>query len=168
MKARINLIVARARNGVIGRGNEIPWKIPGEQALFKRVTMGHPVIMGRKTWESIVKIAGRALPGRRNIVVTRNASYVAPGAEVAASLDAALALCADAAEVFVIGGAELYAQALPAAQRAYVTEIDADFEGDTFFPALDPRAWREIAREHRPVTPERACGFDFVTYERAG
>ncbi len=107
---RVSIIVARARNGVIGKDNAMPWKIPGEQAYFKRITMGHPIVMGRRTWESI----GRPLPGRRNIVVTRNAAYTAPGAEVAGSLGAALALCAGAAEVFVIGGAELYRLALPA------------------------------------------------------
>lgn len=157
-RPRISLIVARARNGVIGRDGGLPWKIPGELAHFKRTTMGHPIVMGRKTWESL----GRPLPGRRNIVVTRNARYVAPGAEVVTSLPAALALCAGADEVFVIGGAELYAQALPLARRAIVTEIDADYDGDAHFPALDPAQWRETARSPGSGAPAHA----FVTYER--
>jgi dihydrofolate reductase len=155
----ISLIVARARNGVIGRDGALPWKIPGELAHFKRVTLGHPIVMGRKTWESL----GRPLPGRRNIVVTRNAGYAAPGAEVVTSLAAALALCQGVAEVFVIGGAELYAQALPLATRAVVTEIDADFDGDARFPALDPRHWHETARTPGATEPPHA----FVTYERS-
>lgn len=157
-RPRIALIVARARNGVIGRDGRLPWRIAGELAHFKRTTIGHPILMGRKTWESI----GRPLPGRRNIVVTRNAGYVAQGAEVATSLAQALALCAEADQVFVIGGAELYAQALPLAARAIVTEIDADFDGDTRFPALDPAQWQEVAREPGAGTPPHA----FVTYER--
>jgi dihydrofolate reductase len=159
---RISLIVARARNGVIGRDGELPWKIPGELAHFKRATMGHPIVMGRKTWESIAGKSGRPLPGRRNIVVTRNAQYVAPGAEVAASLDAALALCAGVDEVFVIGGAELYAQALPLSTRAIVTEIDADFDGDAHFPALDPEQWQVAERDEGVGDPAHA----FVTYVR--
>jgi dihydrofolate reductase len=159
---RLTLIVARARNGVIGKGNAMPWKIPGEQAYFKRVTMGHPIIMGRKTWESI----GRPLPGRRSIVVTRNAQYAAAGAEVVAGLDAALARVADAPEAFVIGGAELYALAMPRADRLLVTEIDHDFDGDTFLPAPDPAAWREAAREHHAPTPDRPFVVDYVEYLR--
>ena len=133
---RLTLIIARARNGVIGKDNAMPWRIPGEQAYFKRVTMGHPIIMGRRTWESI----GRPLPGRRNIVVTRNPAFAAPGAEVVDSLEAALARCADAPEVFVIGGAELYRLALPRADRLLITEIDHDFEGDTLSPGAGSAA----------------------------
>ena len=157
---RLTLIVARARNGVIGKDNTMPWKIPGEQAYFKRVTMGHPIIMGRKTWESI----GRPLPGRRNIVVTRNPDFVAPGAEVASSLDVALAQCAGAPEAFVIGGAELYHQALPHAARLLITEIDHDFDGDTYFPAPDPSHWREATRAHHMPTDERPFAVDYVEY----
>jgi len=157
-RPRIALIVARARNGVIGRDGGLPWKIPGELAHFKRTTMGHPIVMGRKTWESI----GRPLPGRRNVVVSRSIDYAAPGAEVAGSLADALVLCADSGEVFVIGGAELYAQALPWADRAIITEIDADFDGDAHFPPLDPAQWREIARVPGPGEPPHA----FVTYAR--
>ena len=158
---RLSLIAARARNGVIGRNNQMPWKIAGEQAYFKRMTMGHPIVMGRKTWESI----GRPLPGRRNVVVTRNRAYVAPGAEVVASLDEALALLAGVDEMFVIGGGELYAQALPRADRILLTEIDADFAGDTFMPPLDPSQWRETSRDQHPPSGDRAFGYSFVVYE---
>ncbi|HQR57478.1 MAG TPA: dihydrofolate reductase [Burkholderiaceae bacterium] len=157
---RLTLIVARARNGVIGKDNAMPWKIPGEQAYFKRVTMGHPIIMGRKTWESI----GRPLPGRRSIVVTRNPGFDAPGAVVVSSLDAALAACAGATEAFVIGGAELYRLALPRADRLLITEIDFDFDGDTTFPAPDPAHWREAARDHHAPTVERPFAVDYVEY----
>jgi dihydrofolate reductase len=157
----VTLIVARARNGVIGKGNAMPWKIPGEQAYFKRVTMGHPIIMGRKTWESI----GRPLPGRRSIVVTRNPDFSAAGAEVVGSLDAALALVADAPEAFVIGGAQLYAAAMPRADRLLITEIDRDFDGDTFMPAPDAVRWRETQREPHPPAGDRDFAFAYVTYE---
>lgn len=163
---RITLILARARNGVIGRDNAMPWKIPGEQAFFKRVTMGHPIAMGRKTWESILASAGRPLPGRRSIVVTRNPAYAAAGAEVVDSVAAAVALCAQAPELFVIGGAELYRAALPSAHRMIITAIDADFDGDTFLPAPDPQVWRETAREPLPALAPRDFAVEFVTYER--
>ena len=159
---RLTLIVARARNGVIGKDNAMPWRIPGEQAYFKRVTMGHPIIMGRKTWESI----GRPLPGRRSIVISRNTAFAAPGAEVVPSLDAALARCVGAAEAFVIGGAELYRLALPSADRLLITEIDHDFDGDTYFPAPDPAQWREAARDHHAPIDERPFAVDFVEYVR--
>jgi len=160
--SRLTLIVARARNGVIGNGSAIPWKIPGEQAYFKRVTMGHPIIMGRKTWESI----GRPLPGRRSIVVSRDLGYVAAGAEVAASLAAALAAAGPVPEVFVIGGGELYRLALPTADRLLITEIDRDFDGDTHFPAPEPSQWRESARDHHPPTDDRPFAVDYVEYLR--
>jgi dihydrofolate reductase len=156
---RLNLIVAHAHDGVIGAGGSIPWRVPGEMAYFKQITLGHPILMGRKTWESLPR---KPLPGRRNLVVTRNPAFVAPGAEVVTSLEAALARCADASEAFVIGGAELFAQALPRVQRAYVTEIDADFAGDTFFPTLDPAQWREVSRRPGESSPPH----DFVVYER--
>jgi dihydrofolate reductase len=159
---RITLIVARARNGVIGRDGTLPWRLPEDLAHFKRTTMGHPIVMGRKTWESI----GRPLPGRRSIVVSRQAGSTTAGAEVAPSLDAALTLCAGTDEVFVIGGAQLYREALPRAQRLIVTEIDADFEGDTEFPPLDPARWIETAREHLPASAGRGFAVDFVTYAR--
>jgi dihydrofolate reductase len=161
---RITLIVARARNGVIGRAGTLPWRLPEDLAFFKRTTMGHPIVMGRRTWESI----GRPLPGRRNIVVSRQAGFVAAGAEVVPSLDEALRLCAGAGELFVIGGAQLYGEALPRADRLIVTEIDADFDGDTHWPAPDPAHWREAAREHLPPTAQRDFSLAFVTYLRRG
>jgi len=161
---RITLIVARARNGVIGRDGKLPWRLPEDLAFFKRTTMGHPIVMGRRTWESI----GRPLPGRRNIVVSRQAGLVADGAETAAGLDAALRLCDGSADVFVIGGAQLYADALPHADRLIVTEIDADFEGDTFWPRPDAAQWREAGREHLPPAGPRDFAIDFVTYVRRG
>ena len=158
----ITLIAARARNGVIGRNNQMPWKIPGEQAYFKRMTMGSPIVMGRKTWESL----GRPLPGRRNIVVTRNPAYTATGADVVDSLDDALQLAGGSEQVFVIGGAQLYAAAMPRASRVLLTEIDADFDGDTFMPALDRNKWRETSREVHPPTTGQPFSYSYVVYER--
>lgn len=159
---RITLILARARNGVIGASGGLPWHLPEDLAFFKRTTMGHPIVMGRKTWESI----GRPLPGRRSVVVTRDRGYAAAGAEVVHGLDEAVALCADAAEIFVIGGAGLYADALPRADRLLLTEIDAEFDGDTFLPAPSAAVWSEATREHHPPAGARPYGFDFVDYRR--
>jgi dihydrofolate reductase len=161
-KPRLTLLLARARNGVIGAKGGLPWHLPEDLAHFKRTTMGHPIVMGRKTWESI----GRPLPGRRSIVVTRNRNYIATGAEVVTSLDEALARCKDTDEIFVIGGAEVYAAALPRADRLLLTEIDADFEGDTFLPAPSAADWREASRERHPSAGERTFAFDFVDYRR--
>ncbi|HOX89214.1 MAG TPA: dihydrofolate reductase [Burkholderiaceae bacterium] len=158
----LTLIVARARNGVIGRGNQLPWRLPEDLAHFKRTTMGRPIVMGRKTWESI----GRPLPGRRSVVVSRDPGYEAPGAEVVSSVAAALALTAAEPEVFVIGGAQIYAAALPLATRILLTQLDADFEGDAHFAAPDPAVWQEVGREHHGPAAERPWGFDIVTYER--
>ena len=160
--SRISLIAARARNGVIGRDNQMPWKIPDEQAYFKRMTMGHPIVMGRKTWESI----GRPLPGRRNIVITRDRAYSAIGADVVGSLDDALSVAGEADEIFVIGGGQLYAEAMPRASRLLLTEIDADFDGDTFMPAPDRTQWHETSREPHPPAGDRTFGYSFVVYER--
>jgi dihydrofolate reductase len=155
------LIAAVAKNGVIGRDNKLPWRLSEDLKHFKVLTMGHPMIMGRKTWESL---PGR-LPGRPHIVVTRNPDYVPDGATAAASLHAAVAAAGDTDEVFVIGGAELYAQAFEFADRLQLTEIDADFEGDAHFPNWNRAAWRETGR----ATHRADAGFDyaFVTYERA-
>ena len=158
---RLCMIAAVASNGVIGAAGDLPWRLPEDLKRFKALTMGHPIIMGRRTWTSI----GRALPGRRNIVVTRQSGFVAPGAEVAASLDAAIALCGNAALAYVIGGAELYAAALPLADALELTEIDAPFQGDTLFPRFERSAWREIRRE--PQRRTDGLRFDFVRYERA-
>ena len=156
----ISMIVARSRNHVIGRDNQMPWKISADLQFFKRVTMGHPVIMGRKTWESI----GRPLPGRRNIVVSRNANYSLTGAELVGSLDEALASLSEFDRVFVIGGEQLFKQAFDKADRLYITEIDLDIEGgDTFFEVPNASAWKEVER-----TPdsEGDITFSFITLER--
>jgi len=161
------LIVARARNGVIGRHGTLPWHLPEDLAHFKRTTMGHTVIMGRKTWDSI----SRPLPGRRNIVITRDPRWLAPGAETATSLEQALQRCAAPSgqaerDVFIIGGAQLYAQALQQhVDSIFLTEIDADFEGDALFPPLDPARWRERSRQHFAAGAGHAFAFDFVRYE---
>jgi dihydrofolate reductase len=160
VKPRLTIIAAVAANGVIGKDNRMPWHLPEDLKHFKALTMGHPMIMGRKTWESL---PGR-LPGRPHIVVSRNAGYRAEGATVVSSLAAAIKAAGDSDEVFVIGGAELYGQALAAADRLQLTEIAADFVGDTRFPEYERAAWRETARAvHRAD-----AGFDyaFVTYER--
>ena len=159
---RVTLILARARNGVIGARGGLPWHLPEDLAFFKRTTMGHPIVMGRKTWESI----GRPLPGRRSVVVTRDRGFAAPGAEVVHSLDEAIERCADTDEIFVIGGAQLYADALPRADRLLLTELDADFDGDTFLPAPSPAGWQEHGRERHLPTATRAFQFDFVDYRR--
>ena len=161
-KAKLTLIAAVASNGVIGIDNRLPWRLPADLKHFKALTMGHAVIMGRKTWESL-PANFRPLPGRRNIVVTRDGGYSASGATVAASLPAAISAAGND-EAFVIGGAELYAAALPLADRLELTEIDASFEGDTWFPVIDPDRWRQAARE----THRDESGFDyaFVSYAR--
>jgi dihydrofolate reductase len=160
----LTLIVARARNGVIGRDNQLPWRLPEDLAFFKRTTMGAPIIMGRKTHESI----GRPLPGRRNIVVSRDAARRFDGCDTVTSLDAALALAAGdgAAEAFLIGGAQLYGDAIGLASKMIVTEIDADFDGNTRFPAPDPAHWTEVSRETHRAAPPNEFEFAFVTYAR--
>lgn len=165
MNAPLTLIAAVARNGVIGGNNALPWHLPEDLRHFKALTTGHAVIMGRKTWESLPE-RFRPLPGRLNIVVTRNADYRAAGATVAHSLAEAQKVGAGgtATALFVIGGAELYAHALPLAERLELTEIAADFSGDAFFPPIDTAEWRETAR----ISQHAAAGFDFsfVTYTR--
>ena len=157
----IYLVAAVAANGIIGAKGKLPWHLPGELQHFKRLTMGHPIIMGRRTWESL----GRPLPGRENIVVTTTPSYAAPGAAVASSLDAALALCFGESVVFVIGGTRLFEAALPHARGMVLTEIQRDYEGDTLFPAWDRAQWRETQREAH-AAPD-GTRFDYVLYERA-
>ena len=158
---RIYLIAAVAKNGVIGARGKLPWHLPEDLRHFKKLTLGHPVIMGRRTWESL----GRPLPGRDNIVVTRTTGYEAPGASVAASLAAAIALCSGEPAAFVIGGAEIYAAALALADGLVLTEIQQDFEGDTHFPQWDRSAWRVSQKETH--TAADGVRFDFVLYERA-
>jgi len=144
----------------IGINNTIPWRLPEDMAHIKRTTTGHPIIMGRKTFDSI----GRPLPNRRNIVITRNPEWTHEGVDAVTSLDAAAALVGDA-EAFIFGGAQIYAEALPLVQRLIVTEIDKSFDCDTFFPPIDPQQWKEVARERYHSAPN---GFDyaFVTYQR--
>lgn len=142
--SEITLIAACADGRCIGSGNTIPWHIPEDFAFFKAYTMGKPVIMGRKTWESLPK---KPLPGRRNIVITRNRGYEAPGAETADSLDAALALCRDEAETVIIGGAQIYGQAIGLADHLRLTEVGLSVEGDAFFPEFSTDDWQEVSRE---------------------
>lgn len=157
--SRIYLVAAVAANGIIGAKGELPWRLGEDLKHFKRITMGHPIIMGRRTWESLKG----ALPGRDNIVVTRTAGYEAPGAAVANSLEAALALCVGEPLVFVIGGNQLFAESLPIAAGLVMTEIHKDFDGDTRFPDYDRSRWRESQRE-RHVAAD-GMEFDFVLYE---
>ena len=165
--------VARARNGVIGRGGALPWRIKSDLALFKQLTMSKPVIMGRKTWESLPL---RPLPGRTNIVVTRDGSYEeegkARGALVCERFDEAVQIAREQAqedgaeEVCVIGGAALFALALPKARRIYLTEVEAEVEGDVLFPPFDETAWREVSREAHPAGPQDDHAFVFRVLER--
>jgi dihydrofolate reductase len=159
---RIHLIFARSRNGVIGKDNALPWHLPEDLAHFKRTTLGCPVIMGRKTWDSLPP-RFRPLPGRTNIVLTRDVAWSTEGALRASSIDEALTHCAEASDAWVIGGAEIYALALSRASSVVVTEIDQDFEGDAFAPELGPD-WTLASRE----VPASSCGlaFAFVTYKR--
>ena len=156
----ITLVLARAQNGVIGRDGGLPWHIPADLKRFKALTLGHPVVMGRKTRQSI----GRPLPGRRNLVLSRDASFAAEGAEVLPSLAAALAATAGAPVVAVIGGASLYAEALPLAARLELTEIDAVAPADTWFPAWDRAAWTRIASDEQRTA--EGIAYRFVRYDR--
>jgi len=155
-------MVAMARNRVIGAKGAIPWRLPDELTRFRNITMGHHIIMGRKTWESI----GRPLPGRTSVIITRQSGYRAPGALVAHSLDEAIAACRDDEEIFVIGGAELYSQALPRASRVYLTVVDADIEGDTWMPEFDASAWRETASQSFTADERHAYPYRCSIHER--
>jgi dihydrofolate reductase len=158
---RIYLIAAVASNGIIGANGQLPWSLPEDLKHFKRLTLGHPVIMGRRTWESL----RGPLPGRDNIVVTASPGYQAPGAAVAGSLEGALALCAGEPVAFVIGGSRLFEESLPIADGLVLTEIDREYPGDVRFPEYDRSHWKESQRE-RHATAE-GTKFDFVLYERA-
>ena len=158
----ISMICAMDRNSLIGANNRMPWHLSADMQYFKRVTMGKPMIMGRKTWESL----GRVLPGRRHIVITRRAGYGAEGIEVVNSVDAAVALIKTAEEAMVIGGAQIYEQLLPAAQRLYLTCIDAEFEGDTWFPEIDPTQWRKVSSETHLADEKNPYDYRFEVYER--
>ena len=160
----VALVAAVARNGVIGGGNRLLWRLSSDLKRFKALTMGKPLIVGRKTFDSI----GVALPGRRMIVVTRNETWSHAGVETAASLEAALSLARAGApeEIAVGGGGEIYAQAMPLADRLYITEVELEPEGDARFPAIDPAVWRETRREAGERGPKDEAEFAFVDYER--
>jgi dihydrofolate reductase len=160
---RISLVAAVAQGSVIGRDGKIPWRIPEDARRFREVTIGHPVVMGRRTWESLPD-RFRPLPGRRNVVVTRNPDWRADGAERAGSLEDALRLLEGAERVSVIGGAQLYGEALPLADELLLTEIDLEVEGDTFFPDWDRLAFDETSREEH--VSEHGVRFAFVRYAR--
>jgi dihydrofolate reductase len=156
------LIAAVARNGVIGADNALPWKLPADLARFRALTTGHAIFMGRRTWESL----GRPLPARQNIVVTRTTGYRADGALVVPSIDAALAVSTMPPPVFCIGGGALYRAVLPRADALYLTEIDRDYEGDTTFPPIDRREWRETERQAQAGVATDGVAYAFVTYRR--
>ena len=158
----VTIIAVLGRNRVIGKGNRMPWHISDDLKRFKAVTLGHPVVMGRKTFQSI----GKPLPGRDNIVITRSHALAAPGCRVVHSLAEALTAAQGAAEVFVIGGAEIYAPALPLADRLQLTEVDAAIDGDAWFPDFDRSAWREVSREPGSTAGPDRIRYDIVTYER--
>ncbi len=159
----IALVVALADNGVIGRGGRLPWHLPDDLKHFRAVTWGKPLLMGRRTFESI----GRALPGRRNLVLTSASTGPPPGVEYVPDLHSALESTRGAAELCVIGGAQLYALALPRATRLYLTHVHGQIEGDVHFPALDSRAWRELRREEHAADERHAYAMSFVELERA-
>lgn len=161
---RVNLVVARSRNGVIGVRNQLPWRLPKDLAYFKKITMGHPLLMGRKTFESI----GRALPGRRNIVLTTQGAWSAPGVDVVSSIEAALELCftAELVELMVIGGEQVYRQCLARADRLFVTEVDAEIDGDAFFPEISQEKWQAVQKEHHYADENNPFDYAFVTYEK--
>jgi dihydrofolate reductase len=164
----IVIIVAVAENGVIGHNNTIPWKQKADQQRLKALTMGKPIVMGRKTFESL----RRPLPGRTNIVITRDAAYRAPGAVVTTSFEDAVviaradALRRAATEIMIIGGVDIYIRALPVTDRLEITEVHARPEGDTHFPAIDPAQWEEVARLRNPAGPDDTADFSYVTYRR--
>lgn len=161
----IALIWAMADDRVIGIDNRLPWKLPADMRWFRRHTLGKPVIMGRLTFESF---GARPLPERRNLVISRDPGYVAPGAEVYASLAAALAAVADAPEVMIIGGMSIYQQALPLAGRLYMTLVHGQFAGDAWFPAFDMSPWQEVERSDHTADDKNPVPYSFVILERAG
>jgi dihydrofolate reductase len=162
MAPRVSLIVAMALNGVIGRGNGLPWKLPEDLRRFKASTMGKPLLMGRKTYESI----GRPLPGRLNIVLTRDAAWSAPGVSVVHTVEEALNAAGDASELMVIGGAEIYRLVMPFARRIYLTHVHAEVPGDTYFPAFDPTQWVDVECDAYPADERNAFPLTFMTLER--
>jgi dihydrofolate reductase len=158
----ISLVVAASTNNVIGVAGGLPWHLSDDLKRFKALTMGKPIIMGRKTYESI----GRALPGRQNIVITTQNKYAADGCDVVASVEEAIAVAGDADEVMVIGGGEIYRQFLPLADRIHMTRVDVDVAGDTGFPEISDEVWREVAREEHRADDANDHDFTIVTYSR--
>lgn len=161
-RPRISLIVATSRNGVIGKDNRLPWHLPADLRRFKELTMGHTIVMGRKTYESI----GRLLPGRRNVIVTRNRAFRLEGAIVVDSFDAALAAAADDDEVFIIGGEQIFRLALETADRLYLTIVQVEVEGDTFMPPIDPSRWQRVRTESHAGTDANSLAWRFEIHER--
>lgn len=161
---KISVIVAAAENGVIGRQNDLPWRLSADLRRFKDLTMGHAIVMGRKTYESI----GRPLPGRRMIVITRQPNYTAPGAEMVGSLEDALAAAANQGEneAFIIGGAEIFNQAMPLAQRLYLTRVHANVDGDIHLPPFDLSDWRQLAAQRHDADAKNEYPYSFEVYER--
>ncbi len=159
---KIALIVATDQQGLIGKDNDLPWHLSADLQYFKKVTMGKPLIMGRNTHESI----GRALPGRQNIIVTKNRSYKAEGCSVVHSTEAALSLVKDAQEVMVMGGASLYTQLLPQADKLYLTLVHADLEGDTWFPQWYSEQWQKISCEDHPADDKNEYPYSFIVYQK--
>jgi dihydrofolate reductase len=157
-----SLVVAMSRNGVIGRNNQLPWRLPADLAFFKRTTMGHPVIMGRRTYESI----GKPLPGRLNIVVTHRKDFGAPGCTVVHSMEEAYRAAGDAPEVAIIGGSAIFEEALPRADTVFLTEVDADVEGDVFFPSFDRNGFRETELERHAADERHAYPFRILRLDR--
>ena len=164
MNSPLTLIAALAHNRVIGRDNRLPWRLPADLRFFKQMTLGKPLLMGRRTWESI----GRPLPGRRMIVLSRDPDYSAPGCVVAPSLDAALREADAVSEIMVIGGALLYAQTLPLADRLYLTQVDAEIAGDAWFPQWESQDWRLDWEENHPADAQHAWPYRFQRWERVG
>jgi dihydrofolate reductase len=161
--ALLSLIVAMDRNRLIGRGNALPWHLPADLKHFKTITMGKPIIMGRKTYESI----GKPLPGRRNIVITRNADYQAPGCDVVTSFEAALKAAGNVDEIMIIGGTQIFQESFSRAQRIYLTLIDHEFEGDAWFPEYDAKQWKVISEEkHRQLDVDKEFEYRFVQLDR--
>jgi dihydrofolate reductase len=160
------VVAAIARNGTIGNGHELVWRIPEDMAHFKRITLGHPVLMGRRTWDGLPP-RFRPLPGRRNLVLTRQPGWQAPGAEAVHTLEEAVARCRGSERLYVIGGAQLWALALPQVEELVLTEIDHDYAGDTVFPAWDRSAFVEASRERVQAAAPNDFALDFVTYRRS-
>lgn len=158
---KITIVVAIAQNKAIGKNNQLLWHLPADLKHFKEITSGHTIIMGRKTYDSI----GKPLPNRRNIVITRQALQL-PGCEVVPSLNAALALCQNETELYIIGGAQIYKEALPLTDTIYLTEVHQSFEADTFFPEICPEEWEEILRQNHAPDEKNALSYSFVTLRR--